>query len=442
MTRKWWLDPWALIPGFLGGLGVWLAGNWIPDVVLGHLWPWLLGAIALRLAWPRLQRRWGYPERVRKAMEHFLPGEGRRLYLVSARKSARGVWELRFRLQDPMQTANVLRSQSTLSAGLGAPVAVWLEGGGRAGMLRAKVSTVRLPQPPEKGTLRHRLFGDRPPVRYQEFYGRERPPEGELVFGIGLSTSGPLWRDMADICHLLIGGQTGTGKSVFLRQMLTWLMERYTPDQFQLVLVDLKGGVEFDVFSGVPHLGAPVVTDLESCCQAIHGLVAHFQERMELLRQLHVSNLQELRKRTGRSLPRVLVVIDEITSLAFQEIQHVSPQEGALRVTVLDHLTTLARQGRAGGVHLVVATQRPDPGVLPGQLLANFKASLAFSTRNAKDSEVILREGDGSAAWLPPIAGRGVFLYGSQHDEIQVPFIDAVEIDERLCRRWKRKVVA
>ncbi len=99
-------------------------------------------------------------------------------------------------------------------------------------------------------------------------------------------------------------------------------------------------------------------------------------------------------------------------------------------------LPVSAHSGRAAGIHLLVATQRPDPEVLPGQLLANVGASIAFGVRNFRDSETILREGDASAAFLPRVAGRGVYVFGMEREEFQTPFLSGEEARRRLEERW------
>jgi DNA segregation ATPase FtsK/SpoIIIE, S-DNA-T family len=95
---------------------------------------------------------------------------------------------------------------------------------------------------------------------------------GRLPVGIGESREGPLWVDLAALPHLLVGGHTGSGKSVFLRQLLTGLLLLLGPDRLRLALVDLKGGTELNLFERLPHLMAPVARDQESCLELFHEL--------------------------------------------------------------------------------------------------------------------------------------------------------------------------
>jgi DNA segregation ATPase FtsK/SpoIIIE-like protein len=178
-----------------------------------------------------------------------------------------------------------------------------------------------------------------------------------------------------------------------------------------------------------------VVGQVEECAHAITQLVGALQERLEVFRRRGIQSLEEL-ERQGVRLPRIVVAIDEVTSLAFREIQRVAPEEASMPYAALDGLSTLARLGRTAGIHLLVATQRPDPEVLPGQLLANVGASIAFGVRNFRDSETILREGDASAAFLPRVAGRGVYVFGMEREEFQTPYLSGEEARQRLEERW------
>ncbi len=425
------------VAAVLGGIVSWVVAGLLVSWLVAGGWPWLLFLALAILLIHWLRRRLGFPERARRALEQSLAGEGRRVWLVSARRR-HGVWDLCFRLRDPLQIADLLRRQAAFGPALGASVSLWPDRRWRQPVLRMRASTVRLPGPRdpfEVGELSGPVRLVTPPVTYQGFYGRYQAPKGVLVSGIGYSTRGPLWTDLASLPHLLIGGQTGTGKSAFLRQLLVRLLTTYGPERIQLLLIDLKGGAEFQVFAGLPHLPAPVVGQVGECAHAIAQLVGALQERLEVFRRRGVQSLEEL-ERSGLRLPRIVVAIDEVTSLAYREIQRVAPEEAALRYAALDGLSTLARLGRAAGIHLLVATQRPDPEVLPGQLLANVGASIAFGVRNYRDSETILREGDASAAFLPRVAGRGVYVFGMEREEFQTPFLSGEEARRRLEERW------
>jgi hypothetical protein len=397
----------------------------------------LLGLAAALILFRRLQRRLGFPERARRTLEQSLTGEGQRVWLIGARRR-HGVWDLRFRLRDPLQITDLLRRQAAFGPALGASVSLWPDRRFGRPVLRMWASTVRLPgprDPYEAGELSGPVRLQRAPVSYDDFHRRYRPPRGVLVSSIGASTRGPLWTDLATLPHLLIGGQTVTGKSAFLRQFLVRLLTDQEPEQLQLLLIDLKGGAEFQVFDGLPHLPAPVVGQVEECAHAITQLVGALQERLEVFRRRGIQSLEEL-ERQGVRLPRIVVAIDEVTSLAYREIQRVAPEEASMRYAALDGLSTLARLGRAAGIHLLVATQRPDPEVLPGQLLANVGASIAFGVRNFRDSETILREGDASAAFLPRVAGRGVYVFGMEREEFQTPYLSGEEARQRLEEPW------
>lgn len=419
----------------LGGAASWVISAPISLWLCSGGWLWVLPPAVAAVAVASLRHRFGLPERARRILEQALPDKGR-VWLVGARHRA-GVWDLSFRLSDPLQIADLLRRQAAFGPALGASVTLWPDRG-RQPVLRMRASTVRLPGPRdpfEVGELSGPVRRQKAPLTYEDFYGRYPLPSGLLVFGLGYSTRGPLWADLATLPHLLVGGQTGSGKSAFLRQFLVCLLTHLGPEQLQLLAIDLKGGAEFGIFADLPHLPAPPVSRADECAHAITQLGAALHERLEVFRRRRVQSLEEL-ERSGLRLPRIVVVVDEVTSLAYREISRVAPEEAALRYTALEGLATLARLGRAAGIHLVVATQRPDPDVLPGQLLANVGASVAFGVRNLRDSEVILREGDASAAFLPRLPGRGVYAYGQEREEFQTPFLSGKAARRLLEERW------
>ena len=143
---------------------------------------------------------------------------------------------------------------------------------------------------------------------------------GRLPVGIGESREGPLWVDLAELPHLLVGGHTGSGKSVFLRQMLTGLLLLLGPGRLRLALVDLKGGTELNLFERLPHLMAPVARDQESCLELFQMVTVELQRRQALLDRAGLEDIERWNAvHPDVPLPYILVVVDEVAELSAVE---------------------------------------------------------------------------------------------------------------------------
>ena len=143
---------------------------------------------------------------------------------------------------------------------------------------------------------------------------------GRLPVGIGESREGPLWVDLAELPHLLVGGHTGAGKSVFLRQLLTGLLLKLGPDRLRLALVDLKGGTELNLFERLPHLMAPVARDQDSCLQLFEMVMRELFRRQALLDSAGLEDIERWNAaHPDEALPYVLVVVDEVAELSAVE---------------------------------------------------------------------------------------------------------------------------
>jgi DNA segregation ATPase FtsK/SpoIIIE, S-DNA-T family len=144
--------------------------------------------------------------------------------------------------------------------------------------------------------------------------------KGRLPIGIGESREGPLSVDLAELPHLLIGGHTGSGKSVFIRQALTGLLLSQGPDRLRLVLVDLKGGTELNLFERLPHLLAPMARDQESCLEVFQLVLVELQRRQMLFDRAGLEDIERWNEaHPDEALPYVLVVIDEVAELSAVE---------------------------------------------------------------------------------------------------------------------------
>ena len=277
-------------------------------------------------------------------------------------------------------------------------------------------------------------------LNYWQFYRQSRPPaRGTLWFGVGVSTWGPLWADLAELPHLMIAGASSMGKSVFLRQMLAHLLWEHGPERLQLWAIDLKLGMELNTFEGLPHLsGRPVLTNVSGMLAALQPLEQLMEERLELLARARAKNLTAYNGlHNVRPLPYYLLVVDEFGELR-PEVAPAESEERRQRRQAMELLSRLCRLGRACGLHVVGATQRSDAETVPGDLKANLAtAVLAYHVVNSDHSYVALGRGDASAATLPARPGAAVFKREAGNaDRVVTPYISPESAVKTLRNKW------
>jgi S-DNA-T family DNA segregation ATPase FtsK/SpoIIIE len=241
---------------------------------------------------------------------------------------------------------------------------------------------------------------------------------------------------------MLIGGTPGSGKSVFLRQVLVWLMLAYEASKLRVVLVDLKGGMEFHPFRALPHLWAPVVSDLPELGSVLDGLLAELERRQGMFREAGVVSLRQWNdQRPADKLPYIVVIVDEFGELnrPVAESSNDGGRGRSPKAQAHAAFSRLARLGRALGIHLLVCTQRPDADVMPGQIKDQLPATVAFRTRSETNSHILLGDRDGAAALLPAIKGRAVFQWEA-NDEVQAPYIEPAPALALLWEKYGQPV--
>lgn len=204
--------------------------------------------------------------------------------------------------------------------------------------------------------------------------------KGPLSLVIGKDISGqPVIADLAKMPHLLVAGQTGSGKSVMINDILTSLLYRNSPSDLKLILVDPKR-VELKPYDDIPHLLTPVITEPEKCISALKWTVAEMERRYQALADVKRRNIVEYNNlKKEESMPYIVVVIDELSDLMMMAARDVE----ALIVRI-------AQKARAVGIHLVLATQRPSVNVITGLIKANVPARIAFTTASQVDSRTII----------------------------------------------------
>lgn len=210
---------------------------------------------------------------------------------------------------------------------------------------------------------------------------------GPLVLGIGKDVAGDgVLADLATMPHLLIGGTTGSGKSVAINAMLVSIMMRSTPSEVRLILIDPKR-VELSLYNGVPHLYVPVVTEPKEAASALAWAVTEMERRLKLLQVGGARNIgsynamvQDGKGPEGATeLPYLVIVIDELADLMMVAAKEVE-----------DSVCRIAQLARAAGIHLIVATQRPEANVVTGLIKANITNRIAFNVASSIDSRVVL----------------------------------------------------
>jgi len=251
-----------------------------------------------------------------------------------------------------------------------------------------------------------------------------------LALALGRDVSGqPLVADLARMPHLLIAGATGSGKSICITSMAVCLAMNNSPEDLRMVMIDSKM-VELLRFNGLPHLYGKVETNVDRILGVLRWVVVEMEHRYRLLEGAHARDLESYnrklaRKKDGKPLPRIVVLIDELADLmmsAPDQTEH--------------NLVRLAQMARATGIHLVVATQRPSTDVVTGLIKANFPARLAFAVASSVDSRVILDTtgaesllGRGDMLFLNPEVGNPVRAQGI--------FVTDMEI-ERVISHWQK----
>ncbi len=248
-----------------------------------------------------------------------------------------------------------------------------------------------------------------------------------LPIGVGMDVAGkPVVADLTRMPHLLVAGATGSGKSVCINSLITSLLVTRTPDEVQFIMIDPKQ-VELSQYRGLPHLRLPVVTDMEKVVAALRWTVLEMERRYGLFAEVGARNVVAFNDRfPDERLVYLVVVVDELADMMMTAAEEVERL-----------ICRLAQLGRAAGVHLVVATQRPSVDVLTGLIKANLPTRIAFAVSSQIDSRVIL---DRTGA--ERLLGRGDGLYQAGDEmnprRVQGALVSDDEI-EAVCTFWREQ---
>jgi len=218
--------------------------------------------------------------------------------------------------------------------------------------------------------------------------------KGGLPIALGEDTGGnPVSTDLAGLPHILIAGATGSGKSVCINSIVASLLFTKPPDQLRVLMVDPKR-VELTPFNGIPHLIAPVIVDVDKVNPALRAMMREMFLRYKLMEDIGTRNIAGYNAKSKEKMPYLVLIVDELADLMMV---------GGFEIE--QNLVRLAQLGRATGIHLVLATQRPSVNVVTGLLKANIPARVAFAVASQVDSRVIL-----DTVGAEKLLGRGDML--------------------------------
>jgi len=262
-------------------------------------------------------------------------------------------------------------------------------------------------------------------VYLKEIVGSEEfaSHKSKISVALGKSISGqPMVIDIAKMPHLLIAGATGSGKSVCINSILISLLYKATPDEVKLILVDPKV-VELNIYNGIPHLLIPVVTDPSKAAGALSWAVGEMLQRYKMFADKNVRNFNGYNDSLiegEKKLPQIVIVIDELADLMM-----------TAKGDVEDSICRLAQMGRAAGIHLVIATQRPSADVITGLIKANVPSRIAFAVSSAINSHIIL-----DASGAEKLIGKGDMLYSPLGEvkpiRVQGCFVSDQEVEKAV----------
>ncbi|MBD2845226.1 DNA translocase FtsK [Paenibacillus sp. IB182496] len=247
------------------------------------------------------------------------------------------------------------------------------------------------------------------------------PSKLSIAFGRDISGQ-PIVGNLARMPHLLVAGATGSGKSVCINGIITSVLYKATPEEVRFLMIDPKM-VELNVYNGIPHLLAPVVTDPRRASLALKKIVVEMEKRYELFSKSGTRNIEGynglMKDNPAAVLPYIVVIVDELADLMMVAAGDVE-----------DAITRLAQMARAAGIHLIIATQRPSVDVITGVIKANIPSRIAFGVSSQVDSRTILDMvgaekllGRGDMLFLPvgmskPIRVQGAFLSDQEVESV------------------------
>tara|TARA_B100000214_G_scaffold324387_1_gene261344 strand:+ start:4207 stop:6369 length:2163 start_codon:yes stop_codon:yes gene_type:complete len=254
---------------------------------------------------------------------------------------------------------------------------------------------------------------------------KEFAKDNPLPVPLGLGSGGEsVMTDLSKMPHTLVAGSTGSGKSVCMNSIITGLIMTKTPDELRIVMIDPKR-VELTPYEGIPHLYTPVVVESDQAVIVLKSLVKEMMERFKILENFGVKNILTFNKKSDYKMPYLVILVDELADLMLSASGEVERL-----------LVRLAQLGRATGVHLVVATQRPSVDVVTGLIKANFPSRISFAVMSQIDSRTIL-----DSVGADKLLGKGDMLFKPidkpKPSRVQGAFVSDIEVDS-VVNLWKK----
>lgn len=253
----------------------------------------------------------------------------------------------------------------------------------------------------------------------QPHYPVEKRDKFPFAIGVGEARK-PIWMDFESEHHLLIAGQSGSGKSNVVNGIVASLASTHSPAEMRMVLIDMKGGVEFQMWHELPHVLGDVISTVDAVKPRLTQLVDIMNHRLELFVKMNVKKLSTYNRRVPQNarMPRILILVDEMNTFV--------GLKGGLTDDIQNLFMMLASQGRAVGMNLIMATQYPEVLVVPNRIKGNMGVRMSGRMPTRTTSEVIVDTG--AAADLPAIAGRFVAVRGMDEYIVQTPYISDEDI--------------
>ena len=267
-------------------------------------------------------------------------------------------------------------------------------------------------------------------VSLGDIHGLFPPHASPMAFWLGKDVTGKaVLADLVRMVHLLIAGTTGSGKSGCLNALISSILLRATPDEVRMIMIDPKK-VELSNFNGVPHLLAPVVTNMKQATYVLDNICREMDRRYDVLSRHGCQDIRALNKKLARAgedaMPYTMVIIDELADLMMA-----APSD------VEDSIIRLGQLGRSCGIHLVVATQRPSVDVVTGMIKTNIPSRIAFAVSSQTDSRIILDQGGAES-----LLGMGDMLFSpmgsSKLLRVQGALVTSSEM-RLITEHWRRQ---
>ena len=314
--------------------------------------------------------------------------------------------------------------------------------GVRIAAIPGKISVVGIEVPNKAVTM----VSLREVIDSKEFTGAK----SKSTFAVGKDIGGNcIVGNIAKLPHMLIAGTTGSGKSVCMNSIIISLLYKASPDDVKLIMVDPKM-VELGIYNGIPHLLIPVVTDPKKAAGSLQWAVTEMMRRYKSMSDAGVRDLEsynsivESQEMEGKKLPQVVVIIDELADLMLVAAKEVE-----------ESICRIAQMGRAAGIHLVIATQRPSADVITGLMKANIPSRIAFSVASAMESRIILDTqgaeklvGKGDMLFAPIGEGKPKRVQGCFVSDPEVEAVASyvkshfvTEYDQQVMEEIERKAV-